>query len=157
MRLDLGGVAKGYILQEALATLRAEGVAAGLLEAGGDIVVGDAPPGRAGWRIANELVADWGPISYELITNFAVATSGPSAQFVDIDGVRYSHVVDPRTGQALTTATTAIVMAPDGATADALATAATVVGATGLEALRARFRSMRIELRESVGVRAPVR
>ena len=51
MRLDLGGIAKGYILQEALAVLRSAGVTRALVESGGDIVVGDAPPGREGWTI----------------------------------------------------------------------------------------------------------
>ncbi len=157
MRIDLGGIGKGYILQAALETLRDAGLRVALIEAGGDIVVGDAPPGRAGWRVDNELVANYrSVISYEL-TNAALATSGASAQFVEIDGVRYSHVVDPRTGQALTSHVTAHVIAPDGATADALATAATVVGASGLAALRARFPEAHIHLLESVGVPAPVR
>lgn len=145
MRLDLGGVAKGYILQAALAVLRAEGAPAALLEAGGDIVVGEAPPGRAGWRI--ELGGEFQEFASELISNAAVATSGPSAQFVEIAGVRYSHVIDPRSGDALTTATTAHVIAADGATADALATAAAVVGPSGLAALRAKFPHVRIHLR----------
>ena len=64
-----------------------------------------------------------------------------------IDGVRYSHVVDPRTGWALTSGVTAHVMASDAALADALATAATVLGQGGLERLRARFPQARINLR----------
>jgi thiamine biosynthesis lipoprotein len=139
MRLDLGGVAKGYILQAALAVLRAEGAPAALLEAGGDIILGEAPPGQAGWRIALADIA--------LVSNAAVATSGPAVQSVEIAGIRYSHVIDPRTGEALTTATTAHVIAPDGATADALATAATVVGPSGLAALRAKFPHAQIHLR----------
>ena len=91
------------------------------------------------------------------IANAALATSGPAAQFVQIDGVRYSHVVDPRTGWALTTSVTAHVIAADGATADALATAATVAGARGLDAIRARFPEARIYLVESVGGTAAVR
>ena len=51
MRLDLGGIAKGYILQQALGAMARAGVTRALVEAGGDIVVGDAPPGREGWRI----------------------------------------------------------------------------------------------------------
>jgi thiamine biosynthesis lipoprotein len=144
MRLDLGGVAKGYILQAARETLRAHGIRATLLEAGGDIVAGDAPPGRDGWRI--ELVADSSAISYELISNSSLATSGPSAQFVEIDGVRYSHVVDPRSGWALTSGLTAHVIASDAALADALATAATVTGTAGLERLRSRFPHAKIDL-----------
>ena len=158
MRLDLGGVAKGYILQAALDVLRGVGIRAALVEAGGDIVAGDAPPGAAGWRI--ELGAKVEPEKktsgiffagkdsrrLSFLSNAALATSGPAAQFVDIDGVRYSHVVDPRTGWALTSIVTAHVIASDAALADALATAATVVGRSGLEGLRARFPQARIEL-----------
>jgi thiamine biosynthesis lipoprotein len=168
MRLDLGGVAKGYILQAALGTLRGLGIRAALLEAGGDIVAGDAPPGREGWRIEKELGGEFArnqlggekvessrfaseliprEFASELIANTALATSGPSAQFVEIDGVRHSHVVDPRTGWALTSGLTAHVIASDAALADALATAATVTGMAGLERLRSRFPQARIDLR----------
>ena len=157
MRLDLGGVAKGYILQEARETLRGFGIRAALLEAGGDIVAGDAPPGRDGWRIemTSEVVLPAGTQNdlrgrFRLISNAALATSGPSAQFVEIDGVRYSHVVDPRTGWALTAGLTAHVIAGDAALADALATAATVVGTAGLERLRSRFPQTKIDLAPSL-------
>ena len=126
MRLDLGGIAKGYILDEALRTLRSVGVLRALIEAGGDIAVGDAPPDRDGWRIdAIGADSEFAARAAKL-TNAALATSGPTAQFVEIAGVRYSHVVDPRTGVGLTNHVTAHVIAPDGATADALATALTV-------------------------------
>ena len=167
MRIDLGGIAKGDILQAALTTLRDAGVGVALVDAGGDIVAGDAPPGQAGWRIAvpettSEVVLPVGTQNdlrgrFVYIANAALATSGPAAQFVQIDGVRYSHVVDPRTGWALTTSVTAHVIAADGATADALATAATVAGARGIDAIRARFPEARIYLVESVGGTAAVR
>jgi thiamine biosynthesis lipoprotein len=153
MRLDLGGVAKGYILQAALETLGGLGIRAAMLEAGGDIVAGAAPPGTDGWRIeTSEVVLPVGTQNdlrgrFRVIEDAALATSGPSAQFVEIDAVRYSHVVDPRTGWALTTGVTAHVIAGDAALADALATAATVVGTAGLERLRARFPQARIDLR----------
>ncbi len=139
MRIDLGGLGKGYILQAALETLRNAGVSSVLIEAGGDIVVGDAPPGRTGWHIETPHGNATVRARASALTNAALATSGASVQFVEIDGVRYSHVVDPRTGQALTTGLTASVIARDGATADALATAATVLGADGLAHLRAQF------------------
>ena len=126
MQLDLGGIAKGYILEEALHTLRTAGVRRALIEAGGDIVVGDAPPDRDGWRIDVTGADQDFAARASRLTNSALATSGPSAQFVEIDGVHYSHVVDPRTGMGLTNRVTAYVIAPDGATADALATALTV-------------------------------
>ena len=149
MRLDLGGIAKGYILGEALEVLRARGIQAALLQAGGDIVVGGAPPHESGWRIELPQAAGIGApfmLAASELTNAALATSGPSAQFMEIGGVRYSHVIDPRSGQALTSGSSAHVIAADGATADALATAATVLGPAGLPALRASFPDARIEL-----------
>lgn len=123
-RLDLGAIAKGYILAEALGTLRADGVPAALAEAGGDLLLGDPPPGRAGWRVA---VATATGDTTLMLANVAVATSGPSAQHVVIDGVRYSHVLDPRTGRPLTAARQATVVHRDGALADALSTAMTIL------------------------------
>jgi len=120
MRIDLGGIAKGYILDRALDALRVQGVTRALLEAGGDIVLGDPPPGRRGWRIA---IAAGDTI----LANRAVSTSGDTEQFVIIGGVRYSHVIDPRTGMGLTSRREATVVAPDGVTADGLATALTLV------------------------------
>ena len=139
MRLDLGGVAKGWILDDALGVLRARGVTRALLEAGGDIVVGDAPPGRAGWEIDTPGASAEVARRAGALVRGAVATSGPAAQLVEIDGVRYSHVVDPRTGVPLTSARQATVVARAGATADALATALTVLDPRAGEALLARF------------------
>jgi thiamine biosynthesis lipoprotein len=120
MRIDLGGIAKGYILDRALDALRAQGVTRALLEAGGDIVLGDAPPARPGWRIAT-FAGD------TVLADGAVSTSGDTEQFVIIGGVRYSHVIDPRTGMGLTSRREATVVAPDGVTADGLATALTLL------------------------------
>ena len=131
-RVDLGGIAKGFILQEALASLRAHGVPSALIEAGGDIVVGDPPPGRPGWTIAVG-GAD------TTVANTAVSTSGTGEQAVTIGGVRYAHVVDPRTGLGVTAERTVTVIAPDAATADALATALVVLGPERGAGVAARF------------------
>jgi len=139
MRLDLGGIAKGYILQEALRTLGAHDVTRALVEAGGDIVVSDAPPGRDGWNIQTTAADSMLRERAARLTNAALATSGPTAQFVEIDGARYSHVIDPRTGFAVTSHVVAQVIAEDAATADALATALTVVGPEGARKVLARF------------------
>jgi thiamine biosynthesis lipoprotein len=156
MRLDLGGIAKGYILQSALNALGDAGVTRAMIEAGGDIVVGDAPPGRDGWNVelrgvAGILDGDVGrePGSIETgagtsrldsaanvnfaaraarLTHGALATSGATMQYVEIDAVRYSHVVDPRTGIGVTGAYVVHVIAGDAATADAIATALSVLG-----------------------------
>ena len=140
MRLDLGGIAKGYILDRALEELRRHGVARALIQAGGDIVVGDAPPALPGWHVE-------APENDFTLANSALAVSGDTEQFVIVDGVRYSHVVDPRTGRGLTTRRRAVVIAPDGITADGLATALVVLDDTAGAVL----------LRQYPGVSADVR
>lgn len=134
MQLDLGGIAKGYILDQALAVLRREGVSCALIEAGGDIVVGDAPPGREGWRI--EVAYAEPSWRWVTLANAALSTSGDTEQFVEINGVRYSHIVDPRTGWGVSHRIAATVIAPDGITSDSLATALCVLGEEGLPWVR---------------------
>lgn len=124
MRVDLGGIAKGYAADRALEALRAHGVTRALVEFGGDLRLGDAPPGHAGWAV--EIANADSAHRFMQLHNVAVATSGDTEQFVDIDGVRYSHVVDPSTGYGLISRIAATVVAPDGMTADALATALTI-------------------------------
>lgn len=129
MQLDLGGIAKGYTLGEALKVLRGRGLGAALVEAGGDLVVGDAPPGAAGWSVALPAGADSSAREAAgSLANVAVATSGGTEQYVEIAGVRYSHVVDPRTGLGVVGPHLVTVIARDGALADALATALSVLG-----------------------------
>jgi FAD:protein FMN transferase len=140
MRFDLGGIAKGFVLQSTAELLRSRGITRVLLEAGGDIVVGDAPPGRPGWRI--EVPGADSALARRAvqIVRAAVSTSGPSEQFLEIEGVRYSHVIDPRTGRALTSSDHATVIGPDGAIADALATALPILDASSRALLLARYR-----------------
>lgn len=132
MQLDLGGIAKGYAADQALAVLREHGVTRALIDAGGDIVVGEAPPDRAGWRIEVEIPGESASAEREAIIlelkNQAVATSGDAYQFVEVDGVRYSHLIDPRTGIGMTTSGSVTVVAPTGIQADGLASALSVMG-----------------------------
>lgn len=147
MRLDLGGIAKGYILDQALAELRRNGVTRALLEAGGDIVAGDAPPGRSGWRVT---VPAGGPAiaaRAKALAHAALATSGDTEQFVVVDGVRYSHVVDPRTGLGVTGRRQATVVASDGLTADGLATALVLLDDSATAALLREFPAVVAETR----------
>ncbi len=130
MRLDVGGIAKGYASEEAIKVLRREGIASALVAGSGDIVVSGPPPGRPGWSIAvaplKAEADDSGPTL--ILSNAAVSTSADAEQFVEIDGVRYSHVVDPKTGLGLTERRSVTVVAPEGITADGLDTAACVLG-----------------------------
>ncbi len=139
MQLDLGGIAKGYILQQALVAMARVGVTRALVEAGGDIAVGDAPPDRGGWRIDVSGSDATFAARAARLTHASLATSGPAAQFVEIGGVQYSHVIDPRTGLGLTNHVTARVIAHDGATADALATALTIVAAKDVPRIQAQL------------------
>src|SRR2546426_2153198 len=132
MRLDLGGIAKGYAVDEALKVLRSHGVRRALVAGGGDMAAGDPPPGKKGWRIevAPLDVPKAPPPRFVLLANAGLATSGDVFQHVEIDGKRYSHIVDPRTGVGLTDHSLVTVIAPDGMTADGLATAVSVLGPT---------------------------
>jgi thiamine biosynthesis lipoprotein len=130
MRLDLGGIAKGYVTQAALAVLRREGVPRALVEAGGDTCLGDAPPDKAGWRIGLTPLdqPEGRPTACLSLTNVSVSTSGDDIQYVEIGGRRYSHIIDPRTGTPLTDHCRVTVVAPDGMTAEGLSKALGVLG-----------------------------
>lgn len=130
MLLDLGGIAKGYAADAALAVLRRHGIARALVAAGGDIAVGDPPPDAAGWKIGIAPLRDpKGPPRYHLLLkNMAVSTAGDANQHVDIDGKRYSHIVDPKTGLGLVGPRSVTIIAPQGVLADGLDTAICVMG-----------------------------
>lgn len=128
VRIDLGGIAKGYALDEAMAVLRGLGIERALVDGGGDVLVSNAPPGRSGWSIrvvGESSEEDTGQILE--LANLAVATSGDLQQSWQIDGTRYSHIVDPRSGRALTRAARTTVIAATGIQADAVATALCVL------------------------------
>jgi thiamine biosynthesis lipoprotein len=146
MRIDLGGIAKGYAVQQAVFTLRDRGITSALVEAGGDIAVTAAPPGETGWHIDAPHADSAIRARAATLTNAAISTSGPSVQFVEIGGRRYSHVVDPRTGLGLTSSAHATVIATDGALADALSTALSVLGADAVGRLSARYAGVMVSV-----------
>ena len=127
MKLDLGGIAKGYAADCALKVLKRFGLSRALIELGGDIVLGDPPPNRKGWRIGI-LDENGKPEKFLELANCAISTSGSTEQFVEIGNRRYAHIVDPRTGLGLTKLVLVTVIAEDGITADSLATALCVLG-----------------------------
>lgn len=136
MAFDLGGIAKGYAADLMLETLAAAGIRQALVTAGGDIRLGEAPPGREGWNVALKTF-DLGK-NDEILTlsNAAVSTSGDLHQSVEIEGVSYSHILDPVTGLGLTRRVAATVIAEEAKLSDPLATAACVLGAEDGERLR---------------------
>ena len=129
MALDPGGIAKGYAADAALAVLRRSGHGRALIAVGGDVVAGDAPQDRSAWEVAIAGLDPGGvaPSSPLTIVNAAVSTSGDAEQWVEIDGRRYSHIVDPRSGIGLTARRTVTVIARDAMTSDMLATALSVM------------------------------
>ncbi|VTS06715.1 FAD:protein FMN transferase [Tuwongella immobilis] len=118
MQLDLGGIAKGYAADEMLKTLESHGITRALVAAGGDVAVSDAPPGQSGWRVEIVPLTRQSPRRLIRLRHAAVSTSGDAEQFVEINGVRYSHIVDPRTGLGLIGRRNVTVIAPRGIIAD---------------------------------------
>jgi len=130
MLLDLGGIAKGYAADEALKVIRREGIRSAMVVLGGDIALSDPPPDERGWTItvlSIEPTKDTKEIEVHLLSNCGVSTSGDLEQWVEIGGVRYSHIVDPKTGVGVTGRMSATVIAGNATISDALATAACVL------------------------------
>lgn len=141
MKLDLGGIAKGYADDEAQRVLRKFGITRALVEMGGDIVVTGPPPGQAGWRIT---VPNSSVPGEMLFKHCAISSSGDTEQFTVIDGVQYSHVVDPRTGEALTNRVQSTVVTQFGLDSDPLSTALTVGSESERAALLVLFPRARV-------------
>jgi FAD:protein FMN transferase len=129
MQLDLGAIAKGYAADEALRVLREYDFRQALVAASGDIALGDAPPGEEGWETGIDSIDAQGESFTEVLHlhNAAVSTSGDTEQSVRIAGVRYSHIVNPATGNGLTKRIGVTVIAEKGIDSDSLSTAASVV------------------------------
>ncbi len=128
--LDLGGVAKGFAVDEAVRVLREAGVAAGIVNAGGDLRSFGTRPGRGVWKIGVQDPEEPQGLAGVLeVEEISVATSGDYQRYFEKDGVRYHHILDPATGYpARSGARSTTVIAPDCAAADALATASFVLG-----------------------------
>jgi thiamine biosynthesis lipoprotein len=158
MRLDVGGIGKGYASGEALAELRRLGITRAAVGAAGDLSLGDAPPGRVGWRVAIQSLpvnvaasrsssgAASGPGvigdaavapdesstdfggAYVRLSNYGASTSSDTERFTIINGQRYSHIIDPATGLGMTHRVGVTVVAPDDTTADWMALAVCLMG-----------------------------
>ena len=127
MRLDLGGIAKGYVLDQANSVLVSHGITSALLDAGGDLLASGPPPGQPAWMVEVNTGQVEGRISMPLICA-ALATSGDTYQFAMIDGKRFSHIVDPRSRMGLQGSPAASAQAPSAMVADAWASALCVLG-----------------------------
>jgi thiamine biosynthesis lipoprotein len=130
MQLDLGGIAKGFAADKALGVLRSHGLSRALVAASGDIAIGDPPPGKRAWSIGVGALdnSQNGLAKKLLLRNAAVSTSGDTEQFVEIEGKRYSHIVDPRTGLGLTERLQVSILSNRATDTDSFATAVSVLG-----------------------------
>lgn len=122
-QLDLGGIAKGYVAQVIVDYCKSKGIEKVLVDAGGDLAMAGT-----NWKIGVNIPDSEALMErYLVLQNQAVATSGNMYQYVEINGKKYSHIVNPHTGLGLTHQRNVTVIAPDGATADWLATACSVL------------------------------
>ncbi len=134
--LDFGGIAKGYAVDEGVGTLRAAGVRAALLEAGGDIYAHGRPEPDRRWRIGIRDPRNPGALYARIeVEDEAIATSGLYAQSRTYRSETVSHLIDPVTGRAVNHVLSATVMAPTAMAADALVTATAVMPPPQAQAL----------------------
>jgi thiamine biosynthesis lipoprotein len=133
VELDLGGIAKGYAVDRVVQLLKARGVSAALVSAGGSTIYGlGAPPGRNGWEVAIQDPIDARKVARVVhLMDRAVSVAGRSEKSFEFDGVRYSHIMDPRTGRPVQGMLSVVVLAWTGTAGDALDDALFVLGAEG--------------------------
>ena len=135
-RLDFGGIAKGYTADKMLNYLQEHDLKSCSISAGGDVIVGDPPPGRLYWIIRINPFGDSNSETMRVkLSNAAVSTSGNVEQFIQIGGKKYSHIVNPKNGLGLTTNHAAVVISNKGSMSDALATSISILGKSGLKIL----------------------
>lgn len=149
-QLDLGSLGKGFVAQRVMEKIKQDGFPYVLVDAGGKIVMTSQGPNDMPWQVGIET-----PVSKALLPevlalkNVSIATSGKTYQSVRLGGQSYSHVIDPRTGMALTHSRSATAIAEDGTLADWLATAATVMTMQEIEELLVKLTNVRLMVFEN--------
>jgi thiamine biosynthesis lipoprotein len=136
MKIDLGGIGKGYAVDQAVAAMQKQGALGGMVDLGGNIRCFGRPPyGQSYWRVgvqdpnvAPDQIGGSKPLLVLALTDESVATSGDYRRFVKVHGHKQSHILDTRTGQGAGALVSDTVIAPDAITADALSTAVNVLG-----------------------------
>jgi thiamine biosynthesis lipoprotein len=127
--LDFGAIVPGYASQRVIDFLKTKNINIALVDASGDIVTGDAPPGKDGWTIGINLPESEDELWDKKleVKNFAVSTSGDVYRYLVHEGKKYSHIIDPRTGYGVTSQRNVTVITRFGADADWLATACSIL------------------------------
>jgi len=129
MRIGFGGIGKGYAAEMAKILLQRKGIESGIVNAAGDLTAWGYQPDGSPWTIG---VADPNAsrhaFSYLQITNTSVATSGNYEKYVMINGKKYSHTIDPKTGLPVTGIKSVTIICPNAEIADAMATPVMIMG-----------------------------
>ncbi len=129
MRLGFGGIGKGYSADKAMQLLKSMGVPGGIINASGDLTLWGRQPDGKPWMIGitnplnKDKVFSWFPFEGN-----SVVTSGNYEKFVEFNGIKYTHIIDPRTGWPAHGLTSVTIFGPNGELTDALATAVFVMG-----------------------------
>jgi thiamine biosynthesis lipoprotein len=130
MALDLGGIAKGYIVDQGAEVLQEAGIKSALIDAGGDIRVIGFKADQTPWRIGIKHPRQNSRLAAVLpLVDSSVATSGDYERFFEGDGVRYHHLLNPQTGRPARGLSSVTIVASEAADADALSTAIFILGA----------------------------
>ena len=133
IRIDFGGIGKGFAEDEMMKILQQNGIKSAMIEAGGNILVSETPTDSPrGWEIMIEKKKKY-------LKNCGISTSGNAYQFVEIEGKKYAHILDPRTGIGFTKPRQVSVIAKDGTSSDWLSTALYLMPKKLGKALRAKF------------------
>lgn len=129
MRIGFGGIGKGYAAERAKHILKQKGVKSGIVNAAGDLTAWGHQPNGKEWTIGiADPDATHHPFSYLSITDMAIATSGNYEKYVMINGKKYSHTIDPKTGLPVTGIKSVTIISPDAEIADAMATPVMIMG-----------------------------
>ena len=142
VELDLGGIAKGYAVDRVVELLKRRQIPAALVSSGGSTIYAlGAPPGRDGWPMAIQDPIDSGKTAFTLhVKDRAVSVAGSSEKFFEAGGVKYSHIMDPRTGMPAQGVLSVVVLARTGTEGDALDDAFFVLGPERSQAYVNRLR-----------------
>lgn len=148
MQIDLGGIAKGYTADEVIKVLNSYDISQVLIDFGGDITLGNPPPNKKGWNVNVSYTNHLGKHISEIvsISNMSIATSGDYYQKLSIDGVTYSHIIDPTTGLGITKSIQVTVIASSGYLADSYASAFSIMCKKDIEKLLSKNKNIHVFL-----------
>jgi thiamine biosynthesis lipoprotein len=146
VELDLGGIAKGYAVDRAVAVLKRCGVTSALLSAGGSTIYAlGSPPGKPAWEIEVQDPVERDKIATRVrLKGRALSVSGSYEKFFELNGERYSHVMDPRTGRPVQGVLSVAVVTDDGTSGDALDNVFYVLGAERGRAWLSKFHASEV-------------